>query len=302
MDIQLAKPNHLISLATSAVVVHVEVNVWTATRQDKQISNEVTTAKRASADAGKFTQNLLANSPEHKAVLNYRQTVYNWLQRCTFDWAGPLRLLPTIRMEKFMSELDQHKVAFNRLLDDFIDKYPQLVSDAAFKQGDMFDRSAYPEPQDVRNKFRIKEFISTVPENDFRNTVSTALAEDLAHHYQRQTEQIVNSVMDDAAERLITIAERISSACTEVEPEHDGRVRRKKIYENTISNAREICEVLGAFNLTNNTTLEDARQRLEDALRDVTLEDLRESSYTRAKVKDSVDDMLSKFKPLRSFA
>ena len=299
---ELQKPKHLISLASSAVVVHVEVNVWTATRQDKQISNEVTTAKRASADAGKFTQNLLANSPEHKALLNYRQTVYNWLQRCTFDWSGAARLLPTVRIEQFMAELTQHKTAFQKLLDDFIVKYPSIVSDAAFKQGDMFDRSAYPDADDVRQKFRIKEFISAVPENDFRNSIATELANDLAQHYQRQTERIVDEVMSDAAERLIVIAERISSACSEPEASDDGKVRRKKIYENTINNARDICDVLKNFNLTDNDELEAARSQLEGALRDVTLDALRESSYIRGKVKDSVDDMLSKFKPLRSFA
>jgi len=31
----------------------------------------------------------------------------------------------------------------------------------------------------------------------------------------------------------------------------------------------------------------------------VSLEDLRESSYVRATVKESVDDMLSKFQPLK---
>jgi hypothetical protein len=55
------------------------------------------------------------------------------------------------------------------------------------------------------------------------------------------------------------------------------------------------------FNLTNNSALEDARQQLEAALNGVTTEDLRESAYERRKVKDSVDDMLSKFKPLRTF-
>ena len=299
---ELTKPKHLISLATSAVVVHVEVNVWTATRQDKQISNEVTTAKRASAEAGKFTQNLLANSPDHKALLNYRQTVYNWLQRCTFDWSGAARLLPTIRIEQFMRELEQHKAEFDRLLNEFIVKYPSIVSDAAFKQGDMFDRSAYPEPEIVRGKFRIQEFISAVPENDFRNSISGVLADDLAQHYQRQTESIVNQVMSDAADRLVQIAERISVACSDPEPSDDGKVRRRKIYEGTVSGAKEICEMLKEFNLTDNDALEAARSQLEMALRDVTLEDLRESSYLRSRVKDNVDEMLSKFKPLRSFA
>ena len=145
-------------------------------------------------------------------------------------------------------------------------------------------------------------FISAVPENDFRNSISGVLADDLAQHYQRQTQAIVNDVMSDAAGRLVTIAERISSACSEAEASEDGKVRRKKIYENTINNARDICAVLKEFNLTDNDELEGARAQLETALRDVTLEDLRESSYIRGRVKDSVDDMLSKFKPLRSFA
>jgi hypothetical protein len=58
---------------------------------------------------------------------------------------------------------------------------------------------------------------------------------------------------------------------------------------------------LKEFNLTNNQALEDARVQLENALRDVTVEDLRESSYVRSVVKNDVDDILSKFAPLKSF-
>ena len=40
---------------------------------------------------------------------------------------------------------------------------------------------------------------------------------------------------------------------------------------------------------------------MEEALSGVTLVDLRESSYVRQTVKNDIDDMLSKFAPLRSF-
>jgi hypothetical protein len=299
MNFEIQKPNHLISLASSAQLVTVEVNVWTATKQDKQISNEVTSAKNASTDAGKFTKNLLSNSPDHKALLNYRQTVYNWLQRCTYDWAGSVRLLPTFSIERFMKEWSAHEVEFNKLLDNFIAKYPTIVSDAAFKQGDMFNRSEYPEPEDIRRRFRLKLFVTKVPENDFRSGgIATAIADDLEQHYNNQIEEIVNKSMVDASERLVEIASRISNACTEASPDEDGKIKRKKVYETTISQARDICETLRHFNLTNNQQLESARAQLEEALSGVTLEDLRESSYVRSTVKDSVDDMLNKFKPL----
>ena len=301
MNFELQQPNHIISLASSALIVCVDVNVWTATKQDRAISNEVTTSKKASADAGKFTKNLLSDSPEHKALLNYRQTVYNWLQRSTYDWAGSMRLLPTINLEKFKKEYNQHEADFKALLEKFITAYPQIVSDAAFKQGDMFNRSEYPEPEDVRTKFRMRLHVQKVPQSDFRSSVSEALADDLKNHYERQTQEIINSVMDDASERLVEIASRLSNACTEATPDEDGKVRRKKIYDSTVLQAKEICKTIEHFNLTNNKALSQAVVDLSFALEGVSTEDLRESSYTRSVVKENVDDMLSKFKPIRTF-
>ena len=296
----LDAPKHLINLSSSAMIVTVTTHVWTATRQEKSLSNEITAAKRASADSAKVTQNLLAGNPEHKALLNYRQTVYNWLQRLTYDWAGDARLVPTHIIERFMKELGEHKAQFNSLLDNFMNKYQSIVSDAAFKQGDMFDRSAYPEPHIVRAKFYIDEFVSRVPEGDFRNAVFNETAEQLKQHYERQAQQIVDRVMEDAAERLIASAVRISNACTEPEyNEDDGKTKRKKIYETTLTQAAEICDTLKNFNITNNPELEQARVQLEQAIAGVNIEDLRESGFRRAQVKHSVDDMLSKFRPLK---
>lgn len=296
----LDAPKHLINLSSSAMIVTVTTHVWTATRQEKSLSNEITQAKRASADSAKVTQNLLAGNPEHKALLNYRQTVYNWLQRLTYDWAGDARLVPTHIIEKFMKELGEHKVQFNALLDTFMNKYQSIISDAAFKQGDMFDRSAYPEPEIVRNKFYIEEFVSRVPEGDFRNAIFNETADQLKQHYERQAQNIIDRVMEDAAERLVASAVRISNACSEPEQvSDDGKTKRKKIYETTLSQAIEICDTLKNFNITGNTELEQARQQLELAIEGVTIEDLRESAYRRSVVKDSVDDMLNKFRPLK---
>jgi len=299
MNFELQQPKQVISLASSALIVSVEVNVWTATKQDRQISNEVTTLKNATSESGKFTKNLLSNSPKHKALLNHRQTVYNWLQRCTYDWAGKMRLLPQIGLEKFMKEFNELDKDFKALYQDFKAEYPSMVSDAAFKQGDMFDRTEYPEPDLLDTKFRMRLLVTQVPKSDFRSSISSVIADDLTSQYEDQVKEIIERAMADASERLVLFASRISNACTEAESNDDGKVKRKKIYESTISQAKEICDTLKAFNLTNNAEIETARAQLEAALDGVSLEDLRESSYVRATVKESVDDMLSKFQPLK---
>ena len=144
MNMELQKPQHLISLATSGVLVSVDVNVWSATKQDRGISNEVTTAKKADRNAGKYVKNLLADHPKHKALVNYRQTIYNWVKRSTYRWNNSQDYLPSVNLEKFKREYHDHQQSFESLLTNFLGDYDSIVSDMAFKQGDMFNRDDYP--------------------------------------------------------------------------------------------------------------------------------------------------------------
>lgn len=303
MNFELNAPRHLISLASSALIVSVDIKTWTATKQDKSISNEVTTSKNADADAARVTKVLLSHSPEHKALLNYRQTVYNWLQRETYDWAGSMRLLPTYKLESFKKQFNDHMAAFNALLDKFLAAYPGLISDAAFKQGGMFNRSEYPEVQDVRRRFSMKLFTHAVPENDFRCSISQVLADDLKEHYEAQTQEIVGTVMADLTKRLTTYATRLRNACEEVQAEANeeaksGKAKRRKIYESTFDNVKSMVDMIRNFNLTNDADLTEAANKLEAILATRSLSDLRDSAVARADTRDDLNDILSKFAPI----
>lgn len=292
----LERPQHLISLASSAVLINVDINVWSATKQDRVVSDEVTTAKRADKSAGKFVKNLLADNPKHKAVINYRQTIYNWVQRRTYDWAGSQRLLPAIDIPKVRVEFREHETAFHDIVDDFIAVYDDIVSDMAFKQGDMFVRSEYPSKETLKAKFGLKMFVSDVPMQDFRCQIAQDIAEDLFTTYSRQAEDIVNSVMQSQSERFVSVMQSISHCCGV--DTGDGKLRKRKIYDATIQKAKEMVESFKQFNLTGNDELEQARAMLEKTLNGVSAEDIRESDAVRETVKDGIDDILSKFAPL----
>jgi hypothetical protein len=300
MSIELANPNHVISLATSAVLVSAEVSVWSATKQDRIISNEVTTAKKADHSAGRYVKNLLADDPTHKQLLNYRQTVYNWLRRSTYDWSGSLRLLPVINLPKFKTEFHQHEKSYFALRDAFLDRYPTIVSNMAFKQGDMFDRSEYPSVDQIKDKFRIRLYVAEVPTSDYRCSIAEDLAEDLKLTYQKQiNDEIVPQVMADIASQFIEVMESISHCCgvDEISSSSTGEVKTKKrkIYDTTIEKARGLCETFREFNLTNDADLEKASVSLENVLRGVGADDIRESDAVRESVRKGVDDILTKY-------
>jgi len=294
----LTKPQHITSLASSCVLVSVESHVWNATVTSREISDEVTAAKKADRDSGKFMKNLLAKNHEHKAVLNYRQTIYNWVQRATYDWAGSQRLLPVINLARFHKEYAEHEAKFNELVDDFLNKYPSIVANMAFVQGDMFDRSEYPDVSELRRKFSVNLVQSEVPTGDFRCEIAQELVDDMAKHYNRQAKRMVEDILSKQSEQLVEVMKSISYCCeTEVVQGNNGelKVRRRKLYDSTLERANELCETFRKFNLTDDSKLEDARASLEKVLSGLSVEELRNSDTKRVVVKEEIDDILSKF-------
>lgn len=302
---ELQKPKHLISLASSAVLVSVDTKVWSATKQDRGISNEVSDAKKAVRNAGKYTKNLLADHPKHKAIVNYRQTIYNWTKRRTYRWNDANDLLPSIDVPRFKQEFGEHKQAFDKLVDEFLNSYQSIVSDMAFNAGDMFNRSDYPDVSELRHKFGVELYVSEVPMNDFRCGIANEIADDLFETYSRQAENIVTEVVLAQKTRFIEVMQSISHCCGYDEIGVDDntgetKTRKRKIYDTTIQKALEMCETFKGFNLSNDSELEEARASLEKALSNVSANDIRESDAVRESVKEDIDSILSKFSSFQS--
>lgn len=298
---ELQAPTHLTSLATSAVLVSVDVNVWSATKQDRGISNEVTKGKKADPNAGRFVKNLLANNSYHKNLVNYRQTIYNWLKAKTYRWNNTQDLLPTIALEDFKAEYDKHEKEFAHLLSEFSKNYESIKSNMAFAQGDMYNMEDYPDIEEIKKKFGCKLYISEVPQQDFRCQVAQDLADDLKANYQQQCEEIVSKVLHQQTGRVIEVMESIAHCCGNQEvTAKDGTIKTKKrkIYDTTIEKAKDLCRTIGGFKYVDNEhsrTLQSVAKQLDDALTGVSSETLRDSDYTRDKVKNEVEDILSKF-------
>lgn len=298
MNISLNKPQHVTSLATAGLLVSVEVNVWSATKQDRAISNEVTTAKKADVNAGRFVKNLLANNVDHKNLLNYRQTIYNWMVRVTYPWNKAQDYLPHVSLPKFMQEFNTHQTEFERLLDVFCTNYGTTVSNMAFAQGDMFNRNDYPDVAEIRQKFGINLYTSEIPVGDYRCQIAQELADDLNNHYNKQAQTIVQGILNDQVERLVEVMQSLSHCCGVDEymgKDGETKQKKRKIYEGTVEKAKEYCRVYKDFNLTNDAKLDAVVAQLDLALRGVDADTLRESDAARSQVKDEVDDIMSKF-------
>ena len=298
---ELNQPDHIISLATSSLLVSVDVNVWTATKQDKGISNEITSSKKADESAGKFVKYLFANNEQHKKIVNHRQAIYTWVKQSTYRWNDSQDLIPTANLISFKEEYGYLKDTFNELVDDFVSKYQTLESDMAFKHGDMFDVNDYPDVEHVRDKFDINLYVSEVPSHDFRCSISEDIARDLKQEYEHQAEQIVNNVVTQQTHRVLDVMKSISHCCGVVErntPKGEIVTVKRAIYDVTFDKAKALINTCKKFQPVKNemsTKLDSAIKELDQSLGGVTTQSLRESDAIRDKVKSDIDNILSKF-------
>ena len=283
-----------INIATSSMLVELNISCWTARKLDKKVSEEVDAAKNTKVKAGNYHKHLLAGNPHLEAVNKYAAKVRLWNNQQTIPWSdngGRIVTMDNLFNGGYKQQLDVHKTEFERLAESFVNVYPTLISAAAFQLGDLFDRDEYPEADAVAKKFRFNYTLMPLPTSgDFRIDISEHAKNELIEHYEVQFNERLNSAMRDVWGRLHDCLTHMSERLT---TDEDGK--RKVFHGTMLTNARELIGLLRRLNVTNDPELEEARRDLEQAIVNTDTETIKDSDYVRETVKEKVDAIINKY-------
>ena len=286
--------NESISIATSAMMVELNISCWTARKLDKKVSEEVDSAKNTKVKAGNYHKHLLAGNPHLDAVVKYAAKVRLWNTQQTIPWSDSGSRIVT--MENLFNggykrQLDDHKIEFDRLAANFINVYPTLISAAAFQLGDLFDRDEYPEVDTLEKKFKFNYTLTPIPTaGDFRIEIGEQAKAELVAQYEAAFNERLNNAMRDVWDRLYDCLSHMSERLAS-----DDEGKRKVFHGTLLTNATELISLLTRLNVTNDPKLEQARRDLQAALVDTDISSLKDSDYVRENVKSKVDDILKRF-------
>ena len=283
-----------LGIATSSMLVELNISCWTARKLDKKVSEEVDQAKNTKVKAGNYHKHLLAGNPHLEAVNKYAAKVRLWNTKQTIPWSdsgGRIVTMENLFNGGYKAQLDDHKVEFERLASNFIQVYPTLISAAAFQLGDLFDRDEYPEPDAVEKKFKFQYTLMPLPTSgDFRIDIGEQVKAELVQHYEEHFNERLNTAMRDVWGRL---HECLSHMSERLSNDDDGN--RKVFHGTLITNAREMIGLLRRLNVTNDPKLEEARRDLELAMTNADTDTIKDSDYVRETVKNKVDAILNKY-------
>jgi hypothetical protein len=283
-----------IGIATSSMLVELNISCWTARKLDKKVSEEVDAAKSTKTRAGNYHKHLLAGNPHLDKVVKYAANVRLWNTKQTIPWSdagGRIVTMVNLFSGGYKQTLDNHKAEFDQLSDTFIRVYPTLISAAAFQLGDLFDRNEYPEPEEIIKKFKFNYTLSPLPTSgDFRIDIGEQAKAELVEHYEQQFNERLDLAMRDVWGRLHDCRTHMSARLA-----NDEEGKRKGFHGTLLTNARELVDMLTKLNVTNDPKLEQARRELASALLHTDINTLKESDYVRETVKEKVDAIIGKF-------
>jgi len=282
------------SISSSAVLVELNISVWTANKLDKGATDIVLASNSASSGSAQVRKNLMAGTDKRKKIADYAARARLYHNQTTLSWSDKgARLLPTSLFMDYKSNMNVYQRNMTTMIDDFYANYADLIDLAKHHMGDLFNPYDYPSIDELRNKFGFRLVFSPLPEGgDFRLDIPKADMDELGEQYESAFNDRLKDAMREPWEKLHKTLVHISEKLTDVEGDDETK---KRYHDTLITNAQELCGLLTHLNVTKDPLLENARRSLELTMLGVDIDAIKESPDVRSSVKAKVDDILKKF-------
>ena len=280
------------SISSSAMLVEINRRRWNGYAQNKEATENLKAQYNAGRKSARVNQTLLIKEPLFDQVNTLYGAISTVLYHYTMPWLdrGP-RLLTTPCFFNFNKEVtglinEVEQVA----LPAFFADYPNMIDRASStdRLGDLFVAEHYPDLETLKTHYSITLKYAPVPDaGDFRVDVGQEALAMLRSSYETYYQDQLKSAYKD-------VWERTHEALTNMSKRLEGE--KKQLFRDTlVSNVEDMIELLDKFNITGDETMRRAKVRIEQAIRGVTPEALREDDSYRLDTKRKVDQLLKEF-------
>lgn len=275
-----------------ALLVELSISTWDARKSDKRVTGDVVRDNDAKTSrAVNVVKRLFADEPKLANITGIAASIRQWHYSKTLPWSDRgTRLLPMTGFLEYKREYAEWEAKFHDAVREFVTEYPTLISAAAFRLGDLFQRADYPSQTGITRRFSLGCTFSPVPESgDFRVDAQADELEELRTAYEEKMAERLAQANEDVWRRLHDVITRMSTQF-----DFDGG-RRKRLVSTLYTSARDVLGVMDTLNVTGDADLAEARKGLADILYDGMLDDAKKSETVRANIKRQVDTFRDKW-------
>jgi hypothetical protein len=290
MNMQTVAPSISVpSVSNASMLVELSIGNWKGTKLDKRASEVVVSQNNAAKGVANVHKKLLGDCAELDAVNKFVANARNVHYAITAPWSDSgLRILPTARYFKYHEQMTELQDEFSRLVEVFLQAYDWEISQSQVKLGDLFNPDEYPTADKLRSRFRFNiNYIPLPSTNDWRVDMEQDALNTLKDHYEQfysnQLQVALKEVWSRTHKALSSMSERL---------DYGDDTTKKVFRDSLVENVLEVVDLLSDFNITGDAQMTAMKDKLEDAMRGVTPDALREDAYLRSETKRQVDEVL----------
>ena len=282
--------NDVSSIASSAMLVELSISQWTGRKKDKRASSDVTSRNYADNGVASVNKKLMGKWEKLDALHKLTGSIRNAHYSMTMPWSDTgLRLVATAKYFKYHQQMTEMQTEWETLRDECIAEYDWELSSAQASLGDLFLGTDYPTVSELTNKFAFRLSYIPLPEaGDFRVDIGNEGNEQIKAHYKdyysRQLTNAMNDVWQRTHKALSAMSERLDYA---------GAETKKVFRDSLVDNVVEMIDLLDVCNITQDSQMSKIKNDLDNALRGITPDALREDNYLRAETKRAVDSAIA---------
>jgi len=283
------------SISSSAMLVQLNVSVWTARKKDKAATAKVAREAGASDKAGTYNKNILAGCTELEDLQRFVGNARNDHYAMTAPWSDMgLRLIPTTAFFDYINHMTGLEQEYWRLYKLFEDAYQWRTSTAMAELGNMFDHNEYPPVDEIRRKFGWSLSKQPVPESghfalDIPNEQQEILKQEYDEFYSAQIQGVSNDIYQRPKKNLYTLLRQLSP---KDELDAKGNQKYNKLYDSVFDTSLDLIRMMRDFNLTGDTRMTAIADQLENTLYGVNTDALKNSESLRLEKHQEVKDII----------
>jgi hypothetical protein len=258
----------------------VSISQWSASKHDRQASEEIALQHGAQPDAGRYNKLLIPkeNLAELQRIAGEARREHYFM---TLPWDdNGYRVLPAAVYMEHTEKLRRYGQEFLAAVELFATQFDRLVLESSARLGGLFRVEDYPTSKEIRDKFSFDVKVMPLPDaNDFRVSLGDAEKDRIKRQITASVEASLSISSRDLWQRMYEavshMAERLSAyKANEEGVEHPFR-------DSIVTNLVKLVDVMPRLNITGDTELERLTEQVRTSLL-IDPKELRKSEDVRA--------------------
>lgn len=266
----------------NAVLVNLSISIFSNTRQDPQITDEVKLKKALGNGAGKWVKYKLPDeclTPIRKFATVVRQFNYDH----TSPWEEGKRLLSAAAQQTYRARIAEFQTEFAALVDEFGEQYDNWVAQARIMHAGTFEPSDYPSWPLCRTMFNIQCHYFPVPRPE---------------HFSREMEGLYGEALNQITRHKVdeAVADTWQRLLAPVQAMADKLKSPDAIFRDTlVENVRDMVALVPMLNITGDARLVEAARTIQEQLASLDAETLRDSKVDRREAAERAANIVARF-------